>query len=111
MRETIDETKRRRKIQEQHNIKYGITPETVQKEIRDIIEREYHDESRYADIVADYGATYHTKNLPKLKEARNRLREDMMKAADDLEFEKAAVLRDQMLDIEKKIELLEKSKS
>ena len=44
----------------------------------------------------------------KLKEARDRLREEMLAAADNLEFEKAAVLRDEMLEIEKKIELLEK---
>jgi excinuclease ABC subunit B len=109
MREMIEETGRRRKMQEEYNRVHHITPESIQKEVVDIIEREYHDESRYADLVAEYGATYHTNNIQKLKEARDRLRDDMLKSADDLEFEKAAILRDQMLDIEKKIELLEKA--
>ena len=109
MRQTIDETNRRRSIQERYNIEHNIIPASIQKEIVDIIEREYQDESRYADLVADYGATYQTNNKAKLKEARDRLREDMLRAADDLEFEKAAIMRDQMLDIEKKITLLEKT--
>jgi excinuclease ABC subunit B len=110
MRETIDETNRRRTMQEEYNRIHHIKPESIQKDIVDIIEREYQDESRYADLIADYGATYHTNNVLKLKEARDRLREDMLAAADNLEFEKAAILRDQMLDIEKKIEILEKAK-
>jgi excinuclease ABC subunit B len=110
MRETIDETDRRRKMQEEYNRTHHITPESIQKDIVDIIEREYQDESRYADLVKDYGASYHTNNVQKLKEARDGLREDMLTAADNLEFEKAAILRDQMLDIEKKIEILEKAK-
>ena len=96
-------------MQEEYNRTHHIKPESIQKDIVDIIEREYHDESRYADLVADYGATYHTNNILKLKEACDRLRDDMLKSADELEFEKAAILRDQMLDIEKKIELLEKA--
>src|SRR4030043_768733 len=110
MRVTMDETNRRRTIQERYNREHRITPESIRKEIVDIIEREYHDESRYADLVADYGTAYQTNNVKELNEARDRLREEMLKAADNLEFEKAAVLRDQMLDIEKKIELLEKVK-
>jgi excinuclease ABC subunit B len=110
MQETMDETNRRRTMQEEYNRTHHIKPESIQKEIVDIIEREYQDESRYADLVEDYGATYHTNNVSKLKEARNRIREDMLAAADNLEFEKAAILRDQMLDIEKKIEILEKAK-
>ncbi len=109
MRQTIDETSRRRTIQEQYNREHNITPAGIRKEIVDIIEREYQDESRYADLVADYGATYHSGDPVKLAEARDRLHEEMLRAADNLEFEKAAVMRDQMLDIEKKLELIKKS--
>ncbi len=109
MRQTIDETSRRRAIQEQYNKEHNITPAGIRKEIVDIIEREYQDESRYADLVADYGATYHSGDPVKLAEARDRLHEEMLRAADNLEFEKAAVMRDQMLDIEKKLELIKKS--
>ncbi len=108
MRQTIDETNRRRSIQEQYNREHNITPESISKDIVDIIEREYHDESRYADMVAEYGTVYQTNDVTKLKGARDSIREEMLAAADNLEFEKAAVLRDQMLEIEKKIELLEK---
>jgi len=108
MRLTIEETNRRRSIQETYNREHNITPESISKDIVDIIEREYHDESRYADMVAEYGAVYQTNNPARLKEARDSIREDMLAAAENLEFEKAAVLRDQMLEIEKKIELLEK---
>lgn len=109
MRQTIDETSRRRTIQEQYNREHNITPAGIRKEIVDIIKREYQDESRYADLVADYGATYHSGDPVKLAEARDRLHEEMLRAADNLEFEKAAVMRDQMLDIEKKLELIKKS--
>jgi excinuclease ABC subunit B len=109
MKKTMDETNRRRSIQERYNKEHDITPASIQKEVVDIIEREYQDDSRYADLVAEYGTAYQANNPSKLKEARDRLREEMLNAADNLEFEKAAIMRDQMLDIEKKLELLEKS--
>ncbi len=108
MREAIDETERRRKIQEQYNRDHHIVPESIKKDILDIIEREYSNENRYLDMVADYTVKYSAGDRAQMAELRDRLRQDMLKAADDLEFEKAAVLRDQMIDIEKKLELLEK---
>lgn len=110
MKTAIDETNRRRSIQREYNIMHNITPETIRKEIVDIIEREYHDDSRYSDLVADYSAVYHGGNVRELKKLRETIRNDMLDAADNLEFEKAALLRDQMLELEKKIELLEKVK-
>ena len=110
MRTAIDETNRRRSIQQEFNSEHNITPASIQKDVVDIIEREYYDDSRYSDLVADYSAAYHTNNIKELKKIREELRNDMLTAADNLEFEKAALLRDQMLDIEKKLELLEKVK-
>jgi excinuclease ABC subunit B len=110
MKTAIDETNRRRNIQQDYNRTHHITPESIQKDIVDIIEREYYDDSRYADLVADYSTAYHTNNIKELKKIREELRDDMLAAADNLEFEKAALLRDQMLEIEKKLELLEKVK-
>ncbi len=110
MRKTIEETNRRREIQRQYNIEHHINPKSIKKEIIDMIEREYHDDSRYAEIVADYGAAYQTNNVKKLTEARDKIRDEMLKAADDMEFEKAALLRDQMRDIEKKITLIGKAR-
>ena len=110
IRATLDETSRRRKIQERYNQEHHITPESIKKDIVDILERDYSNENRYIDYVADYAMKYTTNNLDQLAEVRDLLRKDMLKAADELEFEKAAVLRDQMIDIENKISLVGKVK-
>ncbi len=106
----IDETGRRRAIQEAYNREHGITPQTIKKDIVDIIEREYLNENPEVSLVADYTSEYRTSNLDQQKELRKRLEEDMRSAAENLEFERAAALRDQMMDVEKKISILEKVK-
>lgn len=108
MKAAIDEMNRRREIQQRYNERHGITPASITKEVVDIIEREYHDESRYASIVDEYREYYRTDDTEALKRLAARLREDMLAAADSLEFERAALLRDQMLEIERRIELLGK---
>jgi excinuclease ABC subunit B len=110
MKEAIDETGRRRKIQEKYNKDNKITPRSIQKDIFDIIEREYASEDSHAAYIEEYREEYRAKDAASLRKLCARLRDDMLKAAGDLEFEKAAVLRDQMVDIEKKIKLLEKTK-
>ena len=110
MQNAIDEASRRRKIQENYNKEHGIVPSSIQKDIKDIIEREYLAENNTVSIVAEYSSQYNKNNVDDLKEFKDRLKEDMLKAADDLEFERAAVLRDQMADVEKKISLLSKIK-
>ncbi|MGL4368710.1 MAG: excinuclease ABC subunit UvrB [Spirochaetota bacterium] len=110
MQTAIDETKRRRAIQEEYNLKYNITPKSISKEIRDIIEREYHDEPEIAEYVADYRTKYRSGNPVELAEMLTAIRQDMITAADNLEFEKAAALRDQMKEMEKKLSLLKKTK-
>jgi excinuclease ABC subunit B len=109
MRLAISETERRRKIQEAYNIEHGITPRSIEKEILDILEREYHTDDTYAEYVADYRNKYRSDNLEHLKNLVAEIRQAMLAAAENLEFEKAAVLRDEMMDCEKKIELLKKA--
>jgi excinuclease ABC subunit B len=109
MRLAISETERRRKIQEAYNIEHGITPRSIEKEILDILEREYHTDDTYAEYVADYRNKYRSDNLEHLQNLVAEIREAMLAAAENLEFEKAAVLRDEMMDCEKKIELLKKA--
>ncbi len=109
MRLAISETERRRKIQNAYNIEHGITPRSIEKEILDILEREYHTDDTYADYVADYRNKYRSGNLEQLESLIKEMRGAMLAAAENLEFEKAAVLRDEMLDCEKKIELLKKA--
>ena len=110
MKYAIDETERRRKIQMEHNRKNNITPQSIRKEIYDIIEREYLRENAILSYVADTSVSYRSDNMDELKGYRDRLKDEMLEAADNLEFEKAAVLRDQMADIEKKIDLLKRKK-
>lgn len=110
MKYAIDETERRRKIQMEHNRKNNITPQSIKKEIYDIIEREYLRENAILSYVADTPVSYRSDNMDELKQYRDRLKDEMLEAADNLEFEKAAVLRDQMADIEKKIDLLKRKK-
>jgi len=110
MKKAIDETTRRRKIQTAYNIKNNVTPKSISKEIRDIIEREYHDDPELSSYVADYKNKYRLNSITDLETFREKLREEMLTAAETLDFEKAALLRDQMMDIEKKINLVKRTK-
>lgn len=108
MQEAIDETVRRRKLQRDFNEKHNITPKTIAKEIVDIIEREYQSADAYAQIVAEYAHTYKTGSVDDLKRMKEKIKMGMAEAANNLDFERAAVLRDQMFDVEKKIGLYSK---
>ncbi len=110
MQEAIDETDRRRKIQKQFNIDNNIEPESIKKEIIDMIEREYMKENSYINYVAENISSYRSNNQKELEDLRVMLKEQMLEAADNLEFEKAAAIRDQMIDIENKIDVLKKNK-
>jgi excinuclease ABC subunit B len=106
----IKETNRRRKIQDKYNKDHNITPSSIVKEIYDIIEREYTPEDEYIAYVEEYKKDYSSKDPEKLKQLREVLKENMLKAAEALDFEKAAVLRDQMVETDNKIKLLERTK-
>ncbi len=96
MQIAIDETSRRRQIQAEYNEKHGISPSTVRKEIVDLIERQkVHDdaEMRLLDKIADEFSRDNFKDKNKWKDA---VKEAMLKAAEELDFEKAAALRDLM---------------
>ncbi len=110
MKEAIDETNRRRKIQEAYNRENNIKPESIKKDIVDILEREYIRENSFLEYVAESATAYRSNSIPDLEAHKEKLREEMLEAADNLEFEKAAALRDQMIDIERKIDVLKKKK-
>jgi len=110
MQEALDETERRRKIQQAYNEENGIEPKSIKKEIVDILEREYARENNIMDMVAERPASYRSNNLADLEKFKEDLNSQMMEAADSLEFERAAVLRDQIQDITKKITVLKKKK-
>ena len=100
MREAIDETSRRRRIQEAYNQEHGITPQGIQKAIRDITER--------VKVVAEAKAPYTATPISKDEVVRliKDLEAQMRKAAKNLEFEKAAFLRDRIIELRKDEELL-----
>jgi excinuclease ABC subunit B len=100
MKEAIDETMRRRKIQEDFNREHGITPQGIRKAVRDITERVK------AAAVAEKKAEY-TVATPATREAIMRLVKDleiqMKQAARALEFEKAALIRDRIIELRKEM--------
>ena len=98
MKKAIGETNRRRRIQMEYNIKHSITPRSVQKAVRAVIEatKVAEDESRYGADKSPYLMS--TEELQKLID---RLTAEMLKAARELKFEKAAELRDKIKELSK----------
>ncbi|KRF34027.1 excinuclease ABC subunit UvrB [Paenibacillus sp. Soil787] len=96
MQKAIYETSRRRSLQEAHNEKLGITPQTIAKKIRDVIEATKVAEQK-ADYLADVkGAKMSKKDRASLIE---RLEGEMKEAAKNLQFERAAQLRDAIMEM------------
>jgi len=95
MKKAIDETNRRRKIQDEYNKEHKIVPKSIVKGVRDIIE---------ATIVAEENTSYEDDLTNEELEAMIfELEKSMIKAAEELEFEKAAQIRDKMIELKKKI--------
>lgn len=97
MQATIEETKRRREIQSLYNKEHGIVPKTIQKRVRDSIE---------ATKVADEEVVYGIKDTNDIEEIKNNiamLQAEMMDAAQNLQFERAAELRDKIKQLEERI--------
>lgn len=92
MRVAIDETERRRKIQQQYNEDNNITPETIKKAVRDTISTKISVEKNDDDIDPE---SMSEENLVK---AIAKMERDMKKAAAELDFEKAAILRDRIIE-------------
>ena len=91
MDKAITETNRRRGIQEEYNRINGIVPKTIKKEIRETIRASYQ--------VAEDGTNYMLEENETMEEAINRLTKEMIKYADNLEFEKAAEIRDKIKEL------------
>jgi excinuclease ABC subunit B len=101
MREAIEETQRRRRIQEAYNREHGITPQGIKKAIKDITER--------VRAVAETRAPYIA--VPSSREDITRLIKElegqMKAAARNLEFEKAALIRDRIIELRRELKELE----
>jgi len=101
MRQAIEETNRRRELQENHNRIHNITPATIQKDITPIFdfgpETDATRGTRVAETVVEY------KSINDLEDVIKTLENEMHQAARDLEFERAAELRDQIRELHKMI--------
>ncbi|OCG17002.1 excinuclease ABC subunit UvrB [Gilliamella sp. WF3-4] len=97
MQKTIDETSRRRKKQEDFNTTHGITPKSVRKEIKDILEAGLSTKKSTAKVQAfEPGKPYHYVSVKEVQAKVKELEAMMYEAAQNLEFEKAGVLRDEI---------------
>lgn len=96
MRVAIDETNRRRAIQMKYNEEHGITPETIKKRVHEVIEA-----TRAAEKKADYVTAIREQAMSKdeRKALISRLEKEMKEAAKDLFFERAAELRDLIIEL------------
>ena len=107
MKRAIDETYRRRGIQDVHNRENGIEPQSIQKAVHDITES--------IKLVAETQATYRTVRQEMSREDMFRVIKDlevqMKDAARNLEFEKAAQLRDDILDLRRVLAVEQKTLS
>ena len=101
MHKAMEETFRRRKIQIEYNKKNNITPQTIKKEIFDIIERDYSD-AKEEQLLSQIEIELSKLEKLSKKEKISKLRELMLNAASDLDFERATMFRDQMLILEDK---------
>jgi excinuclease ABC subunit B len=100
MQKAIEETGRRRQVQEAYNKEHGITPQGIRKAIKDITER--------VQAVAETRTPYAVTPVPKEEMAQliKQLESQMKAAAKNLEFEKAAMIRDRIIELRKDEELI-----
>ena len=97
MRVAMEETERRRKIQQQYNEEHGITPQTIQKSVRDLISIS----KKVAREEQRFEKDPESMNRKELEKLIGEVKRKMERAAADLDFENAAQLRDQMIDLKK----------
>jgi len=96
----IEETRRRRAIQERFNAENGITPKTISKSIQDILVRKREEKRRTEEMSIDVLSRSYNVLVPKEKKALIKaLEEEMFELAKNLEFERAAVVRDELRKI------------
>ncbi len=91
MEKAISETNRRREIQMKYNKEHGITPQTIHKSVREAIR---------ATVLEDVSSEYNIKEEENIDEIITKLTDEMLKCASNMEFEKAAELRDKIKELQ-----------
>ncbi len=99
MRRALDETNRRRRLQAAFNKKHGITPQTVVKSLGARLVEVYEADYVTVPLVAEKAGKYKPDDIPRLVQ---QLKKEMKRAAENLEFEKAAELRDRIRELEER---------
>lgn len=107
IRAALDETRRRREVQTKYNSEHGITPRSIEKNVVDIIEREkqesFHEaEQGIINLSKKLSGEKKRSDSEWKKEYVKRLKKLMVSYADELEFEKAAIVRDKLAEVEEK---------
>jgi excinuclease ABC subunit B len=97
MSAAIEETNRRRRLQEVYNQEHGITPETIQSKIKDVLASVYEADYVTVPMAAEEQMPYLAENIPA---TIKRLKKEMQAAAKKQEFERAATLRDRIRTLE-----------
>ena len=103
MDKAISETERRRKIQDAYNKKHGITPQTIQKAVRDLIRIS----SKADDAMEEFKKDPEYMTKEELEKQIRKIMKKMNQAAAELNFELAASLRDQMVELKKSLQEME----
>lgn len=113
MQQTIDETNRRRSIQMAYNAEHGITPTAIRKDINTgALASLYHDAEKEREAVQQRireswkNAPWQTMDAKQLQKAADQKSKQMLAAAKDLNFDLAATLRDELLEMENRIQIL-----
>ena len=104
MRLCIDETERRRKIQQEYNTEHGITPQTIKKAVRDLISIS----KSVAKSDYEFQKDPESMDISELRKLIDRVEKQMRKAAAELDFESAAQLRDKMVELKRRLNDYEK---
>lgn len=102
MKRAIDETNRRRAIQQAYNEEHGITPETIKKEVRDLISISKEVDQKIVDIEKDPESM----DRGELEELIAKIKRKMDRAAADLDFETAIEMRDKLTSLKVELEKL-----
>lgn len=98
----IRETRRRRLIQQKYNEEHGIVPQTIRKAVRDLISISKKQEDEHAEV------DYESMSVKALKKEEQKMTKQMKKAAAELDFERAATLRDELMKLKNILREVEK---